>query len=268
MATISEFEMGYCTHIGCMAVKGAGFRVCKFPARAWLLEVGDRRWLWDTGYASWFARYTQSGIFRVYRHLTPVHFDEQQALVQQLNAQGLAGNDIDGIIVSHFHADHIAGLRDFPGVTCICSGAGWQHVRTLRGLAALREAFIPGLIPPDFESSLRFIEGFDTLALPAALAPFTRGYLLPESDGQIMLVDLPGHAAGHIGAFVLTDDGWTLLAGDAAWAPANYQQLRGPSRLVNLLLDDPAAYYQTLEKMNQLWRNGEVTIRLCHEGDV
>ena len=59
----------------------------------------------------------------------------------------LVTNDIDGIIISHFHADHIAGLRDFTDVACVCSGAGWHHVRTLRGLAVLREAFIPGLIP-------------------------------------------------------------------------------------------------------------------------
>lgn len=76
MAKISEFEIAHCTHFGCMAVKGTGFRVCKFPARVWLLEVGDRRWLWDNGYSSWFEHYTRSGIFRIYRHLTPVYFDE------------------------------------------------------------------------------------------------------------------------------------------------------------------------------------------------
>lgn len=41
MAKVTVFEVGYCTHIGCMALRGAGFRVCKFPARAYLLEVGS-----------------------------------------------------------------------------------------------------------------------------------------------------------------------------------------------------------------------------------
>ncbi|MCG3017437.1 MBL fold metallo-hydrolase, partial [Escherichia coli] len=53
MAKITAFETGWCTHISCIALKGAGLKVCKFPARAWLLEVGDKRWLWDTGYSSW-----------------------------------------------------------------------------------------------------------------------------------------------------------------------------------------------------------------------
>ncbi|MGY5956864.1 Metallo-beta-lactamase superfamily protein [Kosakonia sp. BK9b] len=268
MAKITGFEVGYCTHLGCMALKGAGFRVCKFPSRAWLLEVGERCWLWDTGYASWFEQYSREGVFNVYRQLTPVYFDEKQSLAQQLLAQGLVGRDIDGIILSHFHADHVAGLRDFPGVASICSGEGWQQVRTLRGFAALRQAFIPGLIPETFESTVQFIEHFPTLTLPAALAPFGQGYALPGSDGQIILVPLPGHAAGHIGAFVLTDNGWTLLAADAAWSPVSYQTLRGPSQLANLVLSDTRAYYHTLTQLNQLWQRGEVEILLCHEGDI
>ncbi|UMY06153.1 hypothetical protein MJ570_06345 [Escherichia coli] len=51
-------------------------------------EVGDKRWLWDTGYSSWFEHYTQSGVFRLYRRVTPVYFDPQQALVRQLSATG------------------------------------------------------------------------------------------------------------------------------------------------------------------------------------
>ena len=268
MATITAFEVGYCTHIGCMALKGAGFRVCKFPSRAWLLEAGGKRWLWDTGYASWFEQYTREGVFRIYRQMTPVYFDPQASLAQQLLARGITGGDIDGIILSHFHADHVAGLRDFPGVACLCSGEGWQQVRHLRGFAALRQAFVPGLFPAEFESSLTFFERFESVALPAALMPFDRGYLLPGSNDEILLVPLPGHAAGHFGAFVLTDAGWTLLAADAAWSPTSYRELKGPSRLANLVMADPAAFYRTLEKLNQLWQQGQVDIRLCHEGDL
>lgn len=74
MARLTTFEAGYCTHRGCMALRGAGLRVCQFPARAWLLEANNRRWLWDTGYASHFIDHTRSGIFRLYARLTPVYF--------------------------------------------------------------------------------------------------------------------------------------------------------------------------------------------------
>lgn len=87
---------------------------------------------------------TRNLVFRLYRRVTPVYFDPQQALVRQLSATGLAAKDVDAIILSHFHADHIAGLRDFPDVSCICSGEGWRQVRTLRGVTALRQPLCRG----------------------------------------------------------------------------------------------------------------------------
>ena len=197
-----------------------------------------------------------------------MYYDPKKSLAHQLYAQGIVGRDIDAIILSHFHADHVAGLRDFPDVECMCSGEGWQQVRALKGFAALRQAFVPGLFPESFESHLRFFESFPSIRLPEALAPFEHGYVLPDSQGEIILIPLPGHAAGHFGALVLTDDGWTLLAADAAWSPDNYREMRGPSRLANLVMSDPAAYYQTLRHLNQLWKKGDVDIRLCHEGDL
>lgn len=268
MAKLTTFQAGYCTHRGCMALRGAGLRVCQFPARAWLLEANNRRWLWDTGYASHFADHTRSGVFRLYQQVTPVYFEPHQALAQQLAQVGLRPADLQGLIISHFHGDHIAGLRDFPGVTMICSGSGWQQTRGLRGLRAVKNAFVPGLIPQDFEQRLQLIEGFTPVSLPQALRPFEQGWVLPDSNGEILLVSLPGHAAGHIGAFVLQDEGWTLLASDAAWCPDNYRKLRGPSRLANLIMADSAAYYRTLHQLHQLWQGGKVTIRLCHEGDL
>jgi len=268
MAKISTFEAGYCLHISCMALRGSGWRICKFPARAYLLEAAGKRWVWDTGYARHFQHYTQSGIFQLYRRITPVYFDEQQALVHQLAAEGIQPRDLQGLIISHYHGDHIAGLRDFAGVPFISSGIAWQKTQPLRGFAALKQAFVPGLLPADFAERLQFMESFPETTLPAELAPFERAYALPGSQGEILLVELPGHAAGHIGAFVLGEAGWTLLASDAAWSPLSYQQLRGPSRLANLVMDSSRAYYQTLERLNQLYRGGKVQIRLSHEGDI
>lgn len=248
-----------------MALRGAGWSACAFPARAWLIEAGGRRWLWDTGYASHFADHTRDGVFRLYPMVTPVHFDSAQSLRMQLSSRGLRPTDLDGIIASHFHGDHIAGLRDFPGLPIICSGTGWSVTRNLRGIAAMRRVFVPGLMPPDTESRMRFIEGFEPIALPAELAPFGSGWVLPGSHREVLLVELPGHAAGHIGAFVLTHEGWTLLAADAAWAPQNYTERRPPSRLTHLIMEDPRSYHQTLDRLHQLHAGGRVTIRLTHE---
>lgn len=268
MAKVAEFTVGYCLHPGCMALRGAGWRVCRFPSRVWLIEANNRRWLWDTGYARYFTEETSNGIFWLYRKITPVYCEPEEEILFQLASKGLSPGDISGIILSHFHGDHIAGLRDFPSVPAICSGEGWSKIRRLRGIRALKQAFIPGLIPADFETRLSFVESFERISMPQALAPFNDGYVLPESNREIILVPLPGHAPGQIGAFILTDNGWTLLASDAAWSPKNYQEMRGPAIAAGLIMDDSAAYWQTLKKLNQLWRTGQVDIRLCHEGDL
>ncbi|HHU9832356.1 TPA: MBL fold metallo-hydrolase, partial [Escherichia coli] len=45
-------------------------------------------------------------------------------------------------------------------------------------------------------------------------------------------------------------------------------ELRGPSPLAHLVMSDSHAYYHTLGQLHQLWQNGVVEIRLCHEGDL
>ncbi|MBD1228139.1 MBL fold metallo-hydrolase [Xenorhabdus griffiniae] len=267
MVKIRVFNVGYCTHSGCMALKGASLRVCKFPARAWLLECHDKRWLLDTGYANHFYDHTRSGIIRLYRTVTPVYFDSKDALVMQLKGEDIQARDIDGIIISHFHGDHIAGLRDFPQAKFICSGEGWRQTRHLRGIAALRKAFVRGLMPEDFESRVSFYEGFEASPLPEELSVLGKGYAVPGSQKQILIVPLPGHAAGHLGLCVLSDQGWILLAGDAAWSPTNYRELRGPAKLANLIMDDSRAYYETLNKLHHIDQK-QIPIQLCHEGDL
>lgn len=268
MAKITTFEAGYCTHMACIVQRGAGFGTCKFPARAWLIEVGGYRWLWDTGYANYFYQHTQSGIFQLYRKVTPVYLNEGESLKAQFQVLGIELASMGHIILSHFHGDHIAGLRDFPHSQFICSHTGWQQTRSLRGFSALRRGFIPDLIPADFEQRLTYLEGFETCPLPAELSPFKDGYILPHSQKQVLLVPLPGHAVGHIGAFVLTNQGWVLLASDAAWSPANYKSRQGPSRLAHIIMADAKAYYQTLNQLHQLSQNPDVTIYLSHEGDL
>lgn len=268
MAELHTYIAGYCTHPACMALRGAGLRICRFPARAWRIRTQRRQWIWDTGYASHFQTQTRRGLISLYRRVTPVHFTAEDALAHQLRQEGINPHELDGILLSHFHGDHIAGLRDFPSLPIYCSGAGWAATRPLRGWQALRQAFVPGLIPDDFEQRLRPVETLPGVALPDALRPFEQGWPLPDSDGEVFIVPLPGHAAGHLGAFVHTESGWTLLASDAAWAPASYRDGTPPSRLAHLVLHDVPAYYRTLRQLAELHRNGRVRILLSHEGDI
>lgn len=265
MVKLSILQVGYCTHPACMALKGAGRHPHVFPARCYLLETSRGAYLWDTGYAEHFEDATAHGVYRLYARVTPVHFDCADALSSQLAARGISPRDIRGVLLSHFHADHLAGLKDFPGVPVWCSGEGWACVRDRRGVGALRRGFLPGLLPGDIESRIRFFEGAAHRdALPFELSPFISAYDV-LGTGELLVVPLPGHADGHMGAFVCTDDGWQLLASDAAWMPESYRDLRGPSELSFLIQKSRSEYYQTLRKLHEIHRNGHVRIHLTHE---
>jgi glyoxylase-like metal-dependent hydrolase (beta-lactamase superfamily II) len=263
MARITAFRVGHCTHPSCMVLKGSGIQARCFPSRAYLLETRGGNYLWDTGYADHF-RTAAKGIYKLYAWATPVTFDERDSLKGQLQDFGIGRDSIDALLLSHFHADHIAGLRDFPGVRVICSAPGWGDVRHLRGFSAIRKGFIPDLLPPDIHSRLAFVESYPEKMLPSELLPFTHGWDVTET-GELWVVRLPGHAVGHLGAFVATDAGWVLLAADAAWVADNYQKLNGPSELSFLIQHDRSAYYDTLRKLHVLHNGGRVRIRISHD---
>lgn len=264
MAEITTFRVGHCTHPSCMALKGSGFASRCFPSRAYLIETAHGLYLWDTGYADHFRAETAKGIYRLYPLVTPVSFEAHESLQGQLRAHGVQPRDIHTLVLSHFHADHIAGMRDFPQARLLSSASGWEAVRHLSGLAAVRHAFVPGLLPVDIEARLAFVEACAETSLPALLAPFTQGWDI-SGTGEIIVVNLPGHAIGHLGAFVRGEDGWTLLASDAAWATESYAQLRGPSALSFLIQHNRAAYYATLHKLHALHQSGHARIRITHE---
>ncbi|MES2319467.1 MAG: MBL fold metallo-hydrolase [Pseudomonadota bacterium] len=263
MAKVTAFRVGHCSHPSCMVLKGSGLQSLCFPSRAYLIETAHGLYLWDTGYAQRFAEATGKGVFRLYAWVTPVQFEQAESLHGQLRAYGVDPKDIHTLLLSHFHADHVAGMRDFPDARLMCSQPGWEAVRRLSGFGAVRQGFVPELMPADIEARLGFVESAPLAALPAELAPFTQGRAL--AGGEIIVVDLPGHAPGHIGAFIHTDQGWVLLASDSAWVAQSYQQLRGPSELSFILQHNRASYYDTLRKLHALHQSGKADICLTHD---
>ncbi len=264
MAKLTAFRVGHCSHPSCMVLKGSGLASRCFPSRAYLLETSAGLWLWDTGYASRFGEAVSKGVYRLYGWVTPVYFEAHESLHGQLKAAGVDPADIHTLVLSHFHADHIAGMRDFPNARLLCAASGWNVVRKLSGLGAVRQAFVPELMAPDIEARLAFIEAWPETALPAALHPFTTGRDV-TGTGDIYIVELPGHAVGHIGAFIREDRGWTLLASDAAWVPESFQQMRGPSELSFIIQHNRSDYYATLARLHALHQSGNAAIRITHE---
>lgn len=150
---------GYCRQIERLARRDAPYRLASFYALAVLIRHPEAGLLlFDTGYSTHFFKETSRFPYSLYRWVTPVVFRKKDALVEQLSARGISPEEIRYIFLSHFHGDHIGGVRDFPKAVFLCSREAYHHIRDKRGIAAVRNGFIPGLLPPDFSERVQFLQ--------------------------------------------------------------------------------------------------------------
>jgi glyoxylase-like metal-dependent hydrolase (beta-lactamase superfamily II) len=192
---------------------------------------------------------TEAWPYRLYRQMTPLRLRPELEIARQLAARGIDPGAIRRVIVSHFHADHVAGLRDFPAAAIVASRAALDHLPGRRGFAALLRGYLPALLPPDLSRRAQPLPPFSGAPLPH-LGP-THDFF---GDGSLQLVSLPGHARGQIGALVQTAGGPVLLAADGAWTRRSIRERRPPSRLTYLIVDDPRAMLTTLGALHAFSR--------------
>lgn len=207
--------------------------------------------LFDAGYARRFLTRCDNFPYSLYARVTPVTLRPEQTAVAQLQALGIHAAEVKTIFISHFHADHIAGIADFPHARVVCARAGYESIRGKRGFRALAKAFLPDLLPKDLEARASYVEDFSERALPDALLPFQRAHD-PFGDGSVLVVPLPGHADGHVGLFLPGLAQPTFLVGDACWLAKSFRDNIQPHPIATLLFSDRHAYRQTLGRLHTL----------------
>lgn len=239
-------DTGFCRVAAGQVLRGAPRGTIDCHALVALVEHPSRGLvLWDAGYAPRMLDALRPWPFPLYARATPLHIDPDLAAAAQLARMGVAPAGVGHVIVSHFHADHIAGLPDFPAAAIVADADAIEGVLGLEGLAALRRGFVPALMPADFVERARPVYSFDG----PAVAPFGPSHDL-FGDGALLLVRLPGHARGQLGLLVQTAAGAVLLAADGAWHSRSIRERRGPGRAGYLLADDPRALDATLAKLH------------------
>lgn len=215
----------------------------EFPSGVFLYDAADgRRVLFDTGYATGEWRTGWRGA--AYRRLLPPQVDDEDDIAVQLRADGVDPASVTHVVLSHLHPDHIGGVRRFPHATFVLSAG---HQRTLAG-PRLRDGVLTGLLPDWFSGAER-----RTLADDAFVDVAVRGTVLSGhdllGDGSYLVVDLPGHADGHLGALI---EGRVLLAGDAAWG-ADLLDASGRLRMLpRAIQHDPQRYASTASTLRGL----------------
>ncbi|KAH7093625.1 AhpD-like protein [Paraphoma chrysanthemicola] len=150
-------------------------------------------------------------------------------VTKSLARGGLAPDDIDYVIYSHVHWDHIGEPRDFPNSTFIVGHGALALLNgTSSSLRGGHSFFEHNLLPEG-----RTIELLEPSKVPPTnTEPATPGAFQPNNpwkakgslphtldlfgDGSVLIVNAPGHLPGHINLLARTSPGHQVyMAGDA-----------------------------------------------------
>lgn len=246
---------GHCVHPQRATIRDGSVRPVIFPALSVLLiHPVEGPILFDTGYDPAFFAATRPFPERFYRWLTPVTLPGGADVASQLQRLGIAPTDVRHLVLSHFHADHIAGTHAFPNAAIHCARAGLDAACSSGRIKALMGGVLPALLPADIAVRARFFEDAPRTTLPGALQPFTDAADI-LGDGSLLAVELPGHCPGHWGMVVADDrHGEHFLVADAAWSSDAIRRNMPPPRLTSGLLGNANRVEETLARLHALWR--------------
>ncbi|MEK7858892.1 MAG: MBL fold metallo-hydrolase [Elusimicrobiota bacterium] len=178
--------------------------------------------LFDTGMHPDMETMPARKMGRLNYFLVPFQIKPGQNIVSQLKALGVEAEEIKWVVVSHMHMDHAGMIDAFPKATVLVDRREWEAQKA----KALAKPNAPDIIDTGaLEPKLR-LRLVDLSSAPAYGA-FDHGEDL-FGDGTVFLIDLAGHTAGNMGAWVNLDDAPVLLAGDASWILDNHQDLALP----------------------------------------
>jgi N-acyl homoserine lactone hydrolase len=177
----------------------------RLPIHAWVIEHPEGLILVDTG-ETHAARDQPFATFHVAR---------EDELDHQLRAAGFAEADVETVVLTHIHGDHVDGLPHVPDARVLANADEIAVARSLGGRITRTVARQP--LPPGFHVDPVTLDG-------AAFGGFAASKAL-TADGRVIAVPAPGHTPGHMAIVVVQDDHHVLIGGDSAYDQAQLLDL-------------------------------------------
>jgi len=266
LLNIHVLDTGHCRHPEIMTRKDGGLTSIEIPALAFLLVHPDEGpILFDTGYDPAFIEATRPFPERAYAIITPVKLSTGRSAAEQIQPKGFAASDIQHVILSHFHGDHVAGLHAFPNAKIHCAQSGLDHACGMGRISGTRNGILKALIPADAYDRAHFFETGQQVSLSRDFQPFEMGVDL-LGDMSILAIELPGHCPGHWGVAVRESSGqYNFLVADAAWSSEAIRKNIPPPMLTTAFLGETKPLRNTLGRLNELaLRNPDMLLSPSH----
>ncbi|KAF2500167.1 Metallo-hydrolase/oxidoreductase, partial [Lophium mytilinum] len=142
--------------------------------------------------------------------------EAEKGVSDVLSENGINPSEIESVIWSHWHWDHIGDMTTFPSTTSLIVGPGLTSSPIMPGYPSnpespIRESDYAGrtLTEAPFDTSLK-------------IGPFAAHDFF--GDGSFYLLSTPGHAIGHLSALArTTSSSFVLLGGDCCHDPGEFR---------------------------------------------
>ncbi len=193
-----------------------------FPIHCWAIEHDGRLIVVDSGETADvndvpFARFE-------------VGSDDELPAV--LAGAGLSVDDVDTLVLTHMHGDHMDGAVHVRGPVLV-------HAAELASTRTASARFFQRVLRQPVPAGIEFRE----FALDGGpFGAFARSAPLTD-DGRIVAVDTAGHTPGHVSVICVDDEGrHVMLAGDATDTLTQLREQR-----VDAIAPKPAVHRATMK---------------------
>ncbi|RRD96404.1 MBL fold metallo-hydrolase [Clostridiales bacterium COT073_COT-073] len=147
--SIEYFACGYCENYLHHMFRHVPKQKLCFPAGVFLIRHRKFGYiLYDTGYGVELKQRKLK--YWLYDLGNPFYITAGQEIASQLRHRGIAPEEIQYVILSHLHPDHIGGVKSFPKAKLIVTKDLYRQFNHYR----LRDLVFKELLPADFKARL------------------------------------------------------------------------------------------------------------------
>jgi len=217
-------------------------KTIEFSSTCYLIRHGSDVLLWDTGVPD--ATVNNPAGWSTLPKLIVYHLD--RTITSQLAEIGLKPADVNYVVVSHTHGDHIGNVRLFPDATVVMQKAEYEWITS------------PLPSNPNLSTLVKLARTL--LGQPKRLELIS-GDVDLFRDGSIQLISTPGHTPGSQSLMVhLKNSGYIILSGDVVHLEGNFEH-----NIVPTLNVDKAQSLSSMQRVRDLIEKYHARLFINHD---
>lgn len=240
----------YHYHFSCKPyLKGLPEEAVALPDFTFLIEGGEQLVLVDTGMA-WTERANK------YHHKGSWQTPGEDDIEAKLAKVGYKPSDVDIVIFTHLHWDHVFYIEKFTKARFICNKTEWEYAHNP--------------VPLHFKSYERAIiaKDGDEIIAPFDQPGVKERFETVEGECEIIpgisVFESFGHCPGHMTVVVETENGPYYCVGDSVFVMSNIDVPQEMADALHYDICPPGRYVDIVAS----WNTIRDTVRRCNEAGV